>query len=186
MLNPIILALLLLACISSFAWGMCRFFVLPARKTPGMHLAVLVTLVATVIHLRALLLLAAPPLAAAALSAAGYLSSIAIFWWAIYANGRQRLAACYSNSLSAHLVTSGPYRWVRHPFYCSYLLAWLSGYIATRDYLVALSVAVIFVFYWVAASREERQFAASPLAEDYRRYRAITGQFFPRLPLPTA
>jgi hypothetical protein len=36
-------------------------------------------------------------------------------------------------------------------------------------------------FYLAAATQEEREFLASPMATDYARYRERTGCFFPRL-----
>jgi protein-S-isoprenylcysteine O-methyltransferase Ste14 len=45
----------------------------------------------------------------------------------------------------------------------------------------ALVATVVFMgwIYWRAAVKEEAKFAASPLAEDYRRYAARAGRFVP-------
>ena len=76
-------------------------------------------------------------------------------------------------------MATGPYRYVRHPFYSSYILGWLAAVIAVP----CLATLVIFLgmttIYWQAASSEERRFLASPLATDYERYRMHTGLFLP-------
>jgi protein-S-isoprenylcysteine O-methyltransferase Ste14 len=75
---------------------------------------------------------------------------------------------------------SGPYRYVRHPFYASYLLA----YGATALLLPGLTtlglLGAMTVYYAWAAAREERKFAASGVAAEYQDYRRRTGRFVPR------
>ena len=79
----------------------------------------------------------------------------------------------------AHLMTTGPYRVVRHPFYCSYLLVWLAGLVATAKWWLALTVAIMVAIYLRAARFEERKFLDSALARHYRDYQARTGQLVP-------
>ncbi len=73
----------------------------------------------------------------------------------------------------------GPYRFVRHPFYCSYLLAWAAGFVATAQTWLLPTVAVMLVIYVRAAKLEEEKFTRSPLAGTYERYRSRTGLFLP-------
>jgi len=172
-------AALLFACLASFAWAMEKFFVQPAGLTTGMKVIKACGVVFGMLHLAAIV---ATPGVTAARGVGGavlYLSSLGLFWWAINTSSRQPLSAVFSPDLPAHLVAHGPYRMIRHPFYCSYLLCWLAGWVATGRLWLAPTVAVMLVIYMRAAAEEEKKFTRSPLAEAYRRYRARTGLFIP-------
>jgi protein-S-isoprenylcysteine O-methyltransferase Ste14 len=78
------------------------------------------------------------------------------------------------------LVTEGPYGYVRHPFYTSYLMFWLGWAVATGALLAALPVLLFGVIYVTAARAEERLFLASDMAGAYARYRSRTGFLLPR------
>jgi protein-S-isoprenylcysteine O-methyltransferase Ste14 len=81
--------------------------------------------------------------------------------------------------LCAHLVEGGPYRLLRHPFYCSYLLAWTAGIAATGRWWLIPTVLVMLAIYVRAARMEEDKFTRSPLAAAYERYRSQTGMLLP-------
>jgi protein-S-isoprenylcysteine O-methyltransferase Ste14 len=80
------------------------------------------------------------------------------------------------------LVTSGPYRFVRHPTYGSFTAIAAGLGLAFRSYLLA-SVAAL----WLAAAtwwaaQEETLLASSEGFDDaYRTYSERTGRFLPRL-----
>jgi protein-S-isoprenylcysteine O-methyltransferase Ste14 len=170
---------LLAACLFSFAWAMRRFFLQPAGLTPGMQAIKYCGVAFGLLHLAAI---AATPgistpqgLAGAAL----YLCALALFWWAIHASLGRPLSAAFSPDLPGHLVAQGPYKLIRHPLYCSYLLCWLAGWVVTARLWLAPTVAVMLVIYLVAARQEEKKFMRSPLAESYLKYRARTGLLIP-------
>jgi protein-S-isoprenylcysteine O-methyltransferase Ste14 len=78
------------------------------------------------------------------------------------------------------LVTHGPYRWVRHPFYVVGFLWGLSLSLLTANWLLAL--------FWIAAvtmlvtrTRVEELKLAERFGDDYRAYATRTGRFFPLL-----
>jgi protein-S-isoprenylcysteine O-methyltransferase Ste14 len=80
------------------------------------------------------------------------------------------------------LVTSGPYRYVRHPVYGSFTAIAVGLALVFRSYLL-VAVAVAWVaasFRWAAA---EEALLSSPdgLGEAYPAYRQRTGRFLPRL-----
>lgn len=173
-------AVLLLACLSSFGWGMRKFFVQPVGMTAGMKLITALGFLFGFTHFAAIL--AVSP--AAGYSLPGdvlYVCSIALFWWAIRTNSKRQLSAAFSPDIPSHLVHQGPYRFVRHPFYCSYLLCWLAGCVATGEAWLLVTFIVMLVVYVAAAKQEEQKFTRSPLAEAYREYRASTGMLFPNL-----
>jgi protein-S-isoprenylcysteine O-methyltransferase Ste14 len=78
------------------------------------------------------------------------------------------------------LVTSGPYRWVRHPFYDSAALLVLASALAAANWFVLLTGAIAFVLLAVRTGIEERNLLAR-FGENYRAYRDATGRFLPRL-----
>jgi len=75
------------------------------------------------------------------------------------------------------LVTSGPYRFVRHPIYSGILLGMLGTAMATDLYfLVAFGIALAYFSY--SATVEERLLSAS-FPDAYPRYRAHTKMLIP-------
>ena len=179
-LFKILLTVLLVGCFDSFAWGVRKFFVKPEKLTLGLRFTVGAGSLFSLAHLLVILFATALEPAAIAAAVVLYGLSIVIFWWAIRANRVKPLAACFGKSEALHLVQHGPYRWVRHPFYCSYLLAWVAGAVGTLNIWLAFTAAIMFVLYLTAAINEENKFASSSLADAYAAYRAATGRFFPK------
>jgi protein-S-isoprenylcysteine O-methyltransferase Ste14 len=172
-------ALLLLACLTSFAWGMRNFFVQPAGNTRGMKIISVTSMVFAALHFVAILFRNNITAERGCVSALLYLWSLGLFWWAIHTNAAVRLSAAFSPDVPIHLVKDGPYQFIRHPFYCSYVLAWSAGMIATARWWLLPTVAVMIVIYWRAATAEEKKFSRSSLADEYGRYRARTAWLVP-------
>lgn len=170
---------LLLGCLASFGWAMRRFFVQPAGLTSGMRLIKTCGIGFGAVHLAAIVLTPGITAERGSSGAALYLCSLGLFWWAIGASLRKPLSAAFSPDLPAHLVAHGPYRIIRHPLYCSYLMCWLAGWVTTARLWLAPTVAAMLIIYLFAAAQEEKKFLRSPLAEKYLRYRACTGLLFP-------
>jgi protein-S-isoprenylcysteine O-methyltransferase Ste14 len=80
----------------------------------------------------------------------------------------------------ATLVTSGPYRWVRHPMYSAALLMVVAASLLS-DNLIVLCGGVAMVVLLAARSRIEEQRLIEKFGEAYRAYQRKTGRFFPRL-----
>lgn len=121
------------------------------------------------------------PAAAQILGLALEIASLALFRGAITASRQARLRFAFDPDKPQGLVSDGAYRYVRHPFYTSYLIFWIGWAVTTWAVVAAVPVIVILVLYWAAARMEEKNFAASPLAADYEAYRRRTGFFWPRL-----
>lgn len=81
----------------------------------------------------------------------------------------------------AGLVTSGPFRWIRHPFYVAYWLGFLAAPVATASLVLAIPTAVYTVVFVVAARQEEALLLTSSLGDQYREYAERTGMFVPFL-----
>ena len=78
------------------------------------------------------------------------------------------------------LVTSGPYRYVRHPFYVTTALALVANSLTTANWFVALTGAAALALMVIRTTTEEAKLVER-FGDDYRRYTARTGRFFPRL-----
>jgi protein-S-isoprenylcysteine O-methyltransferase Ste14 len=84
------------------------------------------------------------------------------------------------NDAPQRLVTIGPYAWIRHPFYTSFLLGMFGALAsAPQPGLVVTALYAAVILSWTAA-REERRLSASAFGADYVAYIARTGRFLPR------
>lgn len=76
------------------------------------------------------------------------------------------------------LVTSGPYRWIRHPIYTGLLLLFLGNAVMVGDWRGLLAVAIVFVSFW-RKFRLEESWLAAHFGEAYRLYQARTKALIP-------
>ena len=171
MTNPIAA----LACFVGFAWAMHSHFRKSGKPTRGMILTGVMGSLSAIAHLAAVYLRpAAIPEPALVL----YLASLALFWCAIGATSGKGLAACYLGEVPAQLVTAGPYRHIRNPFYTAYMLAWIAGAAATVFWPLAVTVPMMAALYHRAARQEERELEVK-YGEIYRQYKKRTGRYLP-------
>jgi len=82
---------------------------------------------------------------------------------------------------SATLVTSGPYRWIRHPMYSATLLLVAAATLLTANLVMALGGGAMFALL-AARSRLEERRLVEKFGEAYRAYQRRAGRFVPRLP----
>jgi len=79
------------------------------------------------------------------------------------------------------LVTSGPYRWVRHPLYSVGICLFLSvGLMAANAFILAWTALALIAVHLVVVPREESALIAK-FGDAYREYRATTGALLPKL-----
>lgn len=109
--------------------------------------------------------------------------SAGLFAWALTASRHQTFNSVFATTEARPVVRSGPFRYIRHPFYTSYIVYWLGVAIAAWHPLSPLALAVLVPAYIIAARGEERNFDTSPHAQDYAEYRRSAGLFWPRLSL---
>ena len=168
------------ACFASHAWGLVRFFWIPdGPQGRDSRIIERATAACILVHSIALVWFFDVAPWRYVLALLLYAVSLAMFWWCVRINRAQPLSLAFSNDRPGHIVTRGPYAWVRHPFYLSYLLCWIAGVLATGQWVLVATVAFMGWIYWRAAVKEEAKFAASPLGEEYRRYAARAGRFVP-------
>jgi protein-S-isoprenylcysteine O-methyltransferase Ste14 len=114
-------------------------------------------------------------------AAAVLVMSIALYEWARHSIWMRGFRAAWSGFVPDELCERGPYRYVRHPVYVSYLLAFLAAAIALPHPLTVAIFVVNLVLLILAVRDEERAIAASPLAAGYAAYRERAGMLWPRL-----
>jgi len=78
------------------------------------------------------------------------------------------------------LVTTGPYRWIRHPFYTCAASVALAVSLVSANAFFLLTGGLIFLLLALRTHAEEANLL-SRFGEDYRKYIDRTGRFFPRL-----
>ena len=79
------------------------------------------------------------------------------------------------------LVTTGPYRWVRHPLYTAGIALFASiGLMAANWFVLQWAVVASIFVRLVVIPREEAQLVAT-FGDAYRRYRSGTGSLLPLL-----
>jgi protein-S-isoprenylcysteine O-methyltransferase Ste14 len=77
------------------------------------------------------------------------------------------------------LVTTGPYQWVRHPFYvCAALIVVATSLITANAFLLVPGGLVLLLLGF--RTRVEERNLLGRFGEDYRKYMDRTGRFFPR------
>jgi protein-S-isoprenylcysteine O-methyltransferase Ste14 len=80
----------------------------------------------------------------------------------------------------ATLVTGGPYRWVRHPFYVAFALAVIATALITANAYLLLTGTAAWLVIAARTAIEERKLVER-FGSDYSDYMQRTGRFLPRV-----
>ena len=178
---PLLLSLSGIVVPGSFVWGLRGHFV--GDKTPGaVHVINALSLTAVAVFLFAVWKTHVPDWQRAA-GFSLHLSAIVLFGLAILTTRRKRPALAFAGDRPDHVFSSGPYSYIRHPFYTSYLLFWLGCTVATSSLISLILFLALAAIYTAAALGEERGFSNSALHDEYEAYRRRTGFFWPKLSL---
>jgi protein-S-isoprenylcysteine O-methyltransferase Ste14 len=81
---------------------------------------------------------------------------------------------------NATLVTDGPYRWVRHPFYLAFAMAVVANTLITANVYLAITGTAAFLAIVARTSIEESKLI-NRFGQDYVDYMRQTGRFLPRI-----
>jgi protein-S-isoprenylcysteine O-methyltransferase Ste14 len=104
-----------------------------------------------------------------------------LFWSAVVSHGGDRPQIAFGTDVPRRLLRAGPYRWVRHPFYLAYTVAWLGGALVSASPWLVATAIVMFLVYRSAAITEEAAILSSHFAAEYQEYQRRTGMFIPKL-----
>ncbi|WP_099868129.1 methyltransferase family protein [Pararhizobium haloflavum] len=180
-LLDIVVTLVSLFVIGQFVWAM-RFHFVTDRMPIGAKVisAVGIITIALFIYLQ---FTRVQPLGAQLAGLAIEIVASLLFVAAIRASREAQLYYVFEGQKPRSILKSGPYGYIRHPFYTSYLLQWAGWAIATWAPVAIVPVAILVFIYAKAAIGEERNIADSSLAGDYADYRRRAGFFWPRLPI---
>jgi protein-S-isoprenylcysteine O-methyltransferase Ste14 len=107
------------------------------------------------------------------------MAAVVLLYWTLHTLGHN-LTDTVVTRRDAALVTYGPYRWIRHPFYVAMLLAVIATSLVAGNWFLALTGVGVFALLAVRASTEERNLVAR-FGRDYEEYMRQTGRFVPRL-----
>jgi protein-S-isoprenylcysteine O-methyltransferase Ste14 len=174
--------LLFLVCIVYFGWARRNYFI-QTTATPSLRRGLRpIGTVLSVVNLVAIATSGIDEVGVQGVAALGSLiAALLLFFAAARAHGDSRPAIAFTPEPPRALTFGGPYRWVRHPIYTSYLLFWVGALIAAPNIVTGASIVVMFSLYLRAAIEEEQIIANSLLGEQYLVYTRRVGRFFPRL-----
>jgi protein-S-isoprenylcysteine O-methyltransferase Ste14 len=105
--------------------------------------------------------------------------AVALLIWTLPALGRN-LTDTVVTRKEHTLVTRGPYRWIRHPFYVFMALMTVGSALVAANWFIFVSGVVVFLLLALRSRVEEEQLAAR-FGDRYREYQRRTGRFLPKL-----
>ncbi len=180
MLLDAIATVLSLAILQSFNWALRGHF--KSDKMPaGMKVIMIASVITGLVYLTLMWTREQPPSAQIA-GMAIELCAVVLFAAVVVATRRFRFRMAFDDSVPDELVTSGPYRYIRHPFYTSYLIFWTGFAVITCSWLSLPFLFLLGAIYFWAARGEDLKFAATAMADQHSRYRQQAGMFWPKLP----
>lgn len=106
-------------------------------------------------------------------------ASDALAYW-VFTNLGNNVTPTVVTRRSHTLVTSGPYRWVRHPLYLMGLIGYLGFALLSESWFIGLMTLLAFVLLNIRLPKEEAHLIER-FGDEYRTYMRRTGRFLPRL-----
>ncbi|MBX9686886.1 MAG: isoprenylcysteine carboxylmethyltransferase family protein [Candidatus Obscuribacterales bacterium] len=85
-----------------------------------------------------------------------------------------------NNDAPQSIVTYGAYKWIRHPFYASFLIAFSSAFLYAPQLLTIACLIYGLIALNLTAAREEKRLCQSDFGQEYQRYMDRTGRFLPK------
>jgi protein-S-isoprenylcysteine O-methyltransferase Ste14 len=105
-------------------------------------------------------------------------AAAAMLTWTLVSLGRNLTDTVVTRR--AHtLVSHGPYRWVRHPFYVFVALSLIGTAVASSNWFHLVAALCMFAMFWERTATEEAKLIER-FGDAYRDYAAHTGRFLPR------
>jgi len=163
-----------------FAVALQNFFVQPPTLTRGQRFFQDFSVVMGVTHGLALLVLNSAGDEWAAVGIGMYMLSIGLFLNAIETARRVPMTRTFVyEPACATILTTGPYRIIRHPIYLSYSLAWTAAPVATHNVFLGLTAVILVGAYVISAREEERLLLAGPRGAEYAAWQKRTWRMIP-------
>ena len=163
-----------------FAVALQNFFVQPPVLTRGQRFFQDLSIVVGVTHALALQVLDSASDLWAGIGIAMYAVSLALFLAAIEASRRVPMTRTFVyEPKCSTILTQGPYRFIRHPIYLSYSLAWSAAPVATHNLLLGLTAVGMIVCYVASAQAEERLMLNGPRGRQFEEWSKRTWRLIP-------
>jgi protein-S-isoprenylcysteine O-methyltransferase Ste14 len=106
-------------------------------------------------------------------------TALALFFWVLWSLGRN-----FSTTLTIKkdqtLVIQGPYQWVRHPMYTSFVLLWVGYFLISTNWFIGLTGILGFALAIVVRTPKEEQMMIERFGDKYITYMKHTGRYLPR------
>ncbi len=107
----------------------------------------------------------------------GAFSVIGIYW--LFSSIGSGITATSATRQKHQLVTSGPYRWVRHPLYTIASSMFIAFGMMADNWFIALMGILAFVGMAIRTPKEEANLIEK-FGDEYREYMTRTGRFLPK------
>lgn len=102
-----------------------------------------------------------------------------LMYWTLSSLGKNLTDTIVTRD-QATLVTNGPYRFVRHPFYVTAALLLVSITLLTASWFIGISGILVLALLAIRTPKEE-QMLINRFGQQYRDYIATTGRYFPKI-----
>jgi protein-S-isoprenylcysteine O-methyltransferase Ste14 len=108
----------------------------------------------------------------------GVVCAILIYW--LFSSIGSGITPTSATRKEHTLITSGPYRWVRHPLYTVGSSMFIAFGMMADNWFIALLGILAFIGMAIRTPKEEANLIEK-FGEEYREYMKTTGAFLPRL-----
>jgi protein-S-isoprenylcysteine O-methyltransferase Ste14 len=108
----------------------------------------------------------------------GVLCVLAIYW--LFSSIGSGITPTSATRTEHKLVTSGPYRWVRHPLYTAGSSMFVAFGMMADNWFIALLGILAFIGMAIRTPKEEASLIEK-FGDEYREYMKTTGRFLPKL-----
>lgn len=107
-----------------------------------------------------------------------FAAALALLAWMLHTLGKNLTDTVVTRASHA-LVTHGPYRWVRHPFYDALMLLVLATSLLTANWFLLMTGSLVMLLLVIRTRTEDAHLLAR-FGDAYRIYTLTTGRFLPR------
>jgi protein-S-isoprenylcysteine O-methyltransferase Ste14 len=107
-------------------------------------------------------------------------AGVALVWWTHRSLGRH-WSGILELRENHRLISSGPYRHIRHPMYTAFFMMPIGLALLTANLLVAVLQISAFTATYLARVADEEAMMLDRFGDEYRVYMRRTGRLFPRL-----
>ncbi len=108
-------------------------------------------------------------------------TSLLLFAWTYRTTSQFKFDNIFTHRAPQQIINTGPYRFIRHPYYTSYMINYLSILFISQSILLIIPIALIIVLYYFATQNEEELILNSEHKNLYGEYKEKTKRFVPFL-----